>query len=124
MDEAQYLADRVAVMNAGVIIASGRPDELGGRDVRPAEIRFALPAGWSLGDVPDMPAETRSLDGDRVLVRTREPVRAAQILTTWALEHDVDLEHFSVTQPTLEDIYLELTGAAANDQPAVQEAAA
>jgi hypothetical protein len=40
------------------------------------------------------------------------------------LEHDVDLEHFSVTQPTLEDIYLELTGAAANDQPAVQEAAA
>jgi ABC-2 type transport system ATP-binding protein len=124
MDEAQYLADRVAVMNAGVIIASGRPDELGGRDVRPAEIRFALSAGWSLGDVPDMPAETRSLDGDRVLVRTREPVRAAQILTTWALEHDVDLEHFSVTQPTLEDIYLELTGAAANDQPAVQEAAA
>ena len=32
-------------------------------------------------------------------------------LTTWALDHDVELAHFSVTQPTLEDIYLELTGA-------------
>ena len=52
------------------------------------------------------------MDGDRVLVQTREPVRAARCLTTWALDHDVDLGHFSVTQPTLEDIYLELTGAA------------
>jgi ABC-2 type transport system ATP-binding protein len=124
MDEAQHLADRVAVMSAGVIIASGRPDELGGRDVRPAEIRFALPAGWSLGDVPALPAESSSVEGDRVLVRTRAPVRAAQVLTTWAVEHDVDLEHFSVTQPTLEDIYLELTGAAAEHESAVQEAAA
>jgi ABC-2 type transport system ATP-binding protein len=112
MDEAQHLADRVAVMTGGEIIASGRPDELGGRDVRPAEIRFSLPAGWSLGDVPEMPSVERSLDGDRVLVLTHEPVRAAQILTTWALERDVDLGHFAVSQPTLEDIYLELTGAA------------
>ena len=43
MDEAQHLADRVAVMRDGEIIAIGRPDELGGRDIRPAEIRFALP---------------------------------------------------------------------------------
>ena len=33
------------------------------------------------------------------------------MLTGWALDHDVKLGHFSVTQPTLEDIYLELTGA-------------
>jgi hypothetical protein len=44
-------------------------------------------------------------------VFTRDAVRATQILTSWAVEHDVDLGHFSVTQPTLEDIYLELTGA-------------
>src|SRR6202022_1149300 len=43
MDEAQHLANRVAVMRAGEIIAVGRPDELGGRDLRPAEIRFTLP---------------------------------------------------------------------------------
>jgi ABC-2 type transport system ATP-binding protein len=109
MDEAQHLANRVAVMNAGQIIALGRPEELGGRDLRPAEIRFSLPSEWSLGDLPDLPCEARTLEGDRVTVLTKEPVVASQRITTWALEHDVDLGHFSVNQPTLEDIYLELT---------------
>jgi ABC-2 type transport system ATP-binding protein len=59
MDEAQHLANRVAVMRGGQIIALGRPDELGGRDARPAEISFSLPAGWSLGDVPEVPSEQR-----------------------------------------------------------------
>jgi ABC-2 type transport system ATP-binding protein len=110
MDEAQALADRVAVMRAGEIIASGRPEELGGRDLRPAEIRFRLPGDWSLGDIPDVPGE-RSIKGDAVLVLTREPVLASQRITGWAIEHGVELEHFSVNQPTLEDIYLELTGS-------------
>jgi ABC-2 type transport system ATP-binding protein len=123
MDEAQHLADRVAIMSAGVIIAAGQPDELGGRDVRPAEIRFTLPAGLTLDDVPAMPSEGRSVQGDRVLVNTREPVRASNVLTSWALDHGVDLGHFSITQPTLEDIYLELTGAAERQQPGVPEEA-
>ncbi len=109
MDEAQHLANRVAVMNAGEVIAIGRPEKLGGRDLRPAEIRFTLPSNWSLGDLPDVPCEQPSLEGDRVLVLTKEPVVAAQRVTTWALDNDVDLGHFSVSQPTLEDIYLELT---------------
>jgi ABC-2 type transport system ATP-binding protein len=112
MDEAQHLADRVAVMNAGEIIAIGRPEELGGRDLRPAEIRFILPAGWSLGDVPEVPSEQRSIVGDRVLVTTSDAVVASQRITGWALEHGLELGHFSVSQPTLEDIYLELTGSA------------
>ncbi|MGZ4219419.1 MAG: ABC transporter ATP-binding protein, partial [Solirubrobacteraceae bacterium] len=111
MDEAQALADRVAVMRGGEIIASGRPDELGGRNLRPAEIRFALPPNWSLGDIPDVPSVGREIQADRVAVFTREPVLAAHEITTWALYHDVELAHFSVTQPTLEDIYLELTGS-------------
>jgi ABC-2 type transport system ATP-binding protein len=115
MDEAQHLADRVAVMRAGEIIALGRPDELGGRDVRPAEIRFALPAGMTVDDVPDLPAESRSLDGERVLVLTREPVVAAQRITTWAVDEGVELRNFSVSQPTLEDIYLELTGGTSTE---------
>jgi ABC-2 type transport system ATP-binding protein len=122
MDEAQHLADRVAVMNAGQIIALGRPDELGGRDLRPAEIRFTLASEWSLGDLPDIASERRSLEGDRVLVLTKEPVLAAQRITTWALEHDVDLGHFSVSQPTLEDIYLELTGSVEENDRTAEEA--
>jgi ABC-2 type transport system ATP-binding protein len=121
MDEAQFLADRVAVVRGGQIIASGRPDELGGRDLRPAEIRFGLPAGLGLEDVPEVPSERRSVEGDRVLISTREPVRAAQIVTTWAVDRALELGHFSVTQPTLEDIYLELTKAS-EENPEVEEA--
>jgi ABC-2 type transport system ATP-binding protein len=117
MDEAQTLADRVAVMSAGRIIALGRPEELGGRDLRPAEIRFRLPDGCSIDDLPEAPGE-RSTNGDGVVVVTQEPVVAAQRITSWAVDCGVELGHFSVTQPTLEDIYLELTGSA----PAAGEA--
>ncbi|MGH2914340.1 MAG: ABC transporter ATP-binding protein [Solirubrobacteraceae bacterium] len=122
MDEAQYLADRVAVMRAGEIIASGQPHELGGRDLRPAEIRFTLPPGWSAGDVPELPCERREVAGDRLLIVTREPVRATQTLTTWAVAHEVPLDGFSVSQPSLEDIYLELT-AESKDNPDLKEEA-
>jgi ABC-2 type transport system ATP-binding protein len=124
MDEAQFLADHVAVMRGGQIIASGRPDELGGRDLRPAEIRFELPDGLGLGDMPEVPSEGRVLEGDRVSIHTRQPVRAAQIVTTWAIDGGLDLAHFSVTQPTLEDIYLELTASGEPDHPVHEEAAA
>jgi ABC-2 type transport system ATP-binding protein len=112
MDEAQALADRVAVMRGGEIVAIGSPAELGGRNARPAEIRFQMPVGCSLGDLPDAPIERRELDGDRVLLVTSEPVAATQRITSWALHHDVALAGFTVAQPTLEEIYLELTGSA------------
>ena len=57
-----------------------------------------------------MPGE-RSIEGDSVLVVTREPVLAASRITGWAIDHGAELGHFSVNQPTLEDIYLELTGS-------------
>ena len=56
MDEAQALANRVAIMRAGEIIAVGRPEELGGRDLRPAEIRFLLPSGIELDELPEIPS--------------------------------------------------------------------
>jgi hypothetical protein len=46
-----------------------------------------------------------------VLLQTNEPVLATQLITTWAIEREVELGRFSVSQPTLEDIYLELTGS-------------
>jgi ABC-2 type transport system ATP-binding protein len=120
MDEAQALANRVAVMRAGEIIAIGSPDELGGRDLRPTEIRFSLPSGWSLGDVPEVACEQRSITGDRVVMLTHDPLQAANAITTWALDHAIELGHFSVTQPTLEDIYLELTRST-DDNPIPEE---
>jgi ABC-2 type transport system ATP-binding protein len=109
MDEAQQLADRVAIMRGGELIALGAPDELGGRDVRPTEIRFALAPGLTLAELPDLPAVEVGVEGGLVLITSHEGVRATQQLTTWALERGVELEHFSVSQPSLEDVYLELT---------------
>ena len=75
MDEAQALADRVAVMVAGEIVAIGPPDELGGRDALPAEIRFALPPAWTLRELPPTARRRRSSDGARR--RARHDARAA-----------------------------------------------
>jgi ABC-2 type transport system ATP-binding protein len=122
MDEAQALANRVAVMRDGEIIALGTPEELGGRNTRPAEIRFRIPAGYSLGDLPDGPAQERSLDGDRVVIVSGEPVAVTHRITGWALEHGLSLVGFSVSQPTLEDIYLELTRSASNLPEMAKEA--
>jgi ABC-2 type transport system ATP-binding protein len=110
MDEAQFLAHRVAVMRAGEIVAEGRPDELGGRDRRPAEISFRLPVGHTLADLPEVPAVAVALEGERVRITSHEGVRATQAITAWALQQGVTLERFAVAQPSLEDVYLELTG--------------
>jgi ABC-2 type transport system ATP-binding protein len=123
MDEAQELADRVAIMRDGEIIALGSPDELGGRDARPAEIRFSLPAGVGVGDLPAMPYERCLSDQGRAVIVTYEPVIALQLLTGWAIDRELALAHLSVTQPTLEDIYLELT-APGRDQRKREEAVA
>ncbi|HEY7952545.1 MAG TPA: ABC transporter ATP-binding protein [Solirubrobacteraceae bacterium] len=111
MDEAQHLASRVAVMRAGEIVASGPPDELGGRELRPAEISFLVPSGLSLTDVSEVVgagAQARVENG-RVLICSHEGVRTTQRITSWALQAGVELEHFQVMQPSLEDVYLELT---------------
>ena len=86
----------------------------GARRSRPAAGRDPLLAAWRL--VAGRPARRSAASSARsrataCSVLTKEPVVAAQRITTWALDHDVDLGHFSVSQPTLEDIYLELTGS-------------
>ena len=113
MDEAQHLADRVAIMRDGEIIALGSPDELGGRDARPAEIRFALPAGVGLDQLPLMPYERCTLDGGRALIVTARAGRGAAAAHRLGDRPRAPLARLSVSQPTLEDIYLELTGVAA-----------
>ncbi len=113
MDEAQTLADRLAVMRGGEIVAIGTPAEIGGREVRPAEIRFTLAAERPL---PDLPGAELTRAGERVVVRAPEVVATTAQLTAWAVENGVELGTFSVTQPTLEDIYLELTGESGADE--------
>ena len=108
MDEAQVLADRVAVIAAGRIVAEGPPDQLAGRS-RASEIRFVPPTDVPL---PDLGPGATVVAGDRgVVVRTLDPTPVLHVLTGWALEGGVALQGLSVTRPSLEDVYLELTAA-------------
>jgi len=109
MDEAQHLADRVAVMVAGRIVAIGPPESIAGRDEQPTEIRFILPDGTTPADLPALPSLSTTRDGDGVLITTRDPVPAIHALTAWALERSLPLAQLSLSQPTLEDVYLALT---------------
>ena len=106
MDEAQYLADRVAVIAAGRIVAEGTPDTLGNRDHARAHIRYRLPDGTNppgeLAGVADPAGFTT--------VTSADPVRDLHRLTGWALENGVELDGLEVTRPSLEDVYLTLTG--------------
>jgi ABC-2 type transport system ATP-binding protein len=107
MDEAQYLADRVAVIAKGLIVAQGPPSSLAGRDRMQTTIRFRPAAG-----APAPPELGQTPDGDGVQrLSTDQPTRMAHELTGWALEHGVDLDVFEITRPSLEDVYLGLTSA-------------
>ncbi len=107
MDEAEALADRVAVINSGRIIAEGTPESLGGRDVGDATIRFRLPPTTAVSDLP-MPATVTETGA--VEIKTDEEVQVLATLTAWALRDGVDLIGLTVERLTLEDIYLRLTG--------------
>ncbi len=110
MDEAQALADRVAVIAAGRIVATGTPDDLGGRGEAPTRISFDAPAARAPPRSCGRPsAAIGASENGRVVVRTTEPTRALHELTGRALGDGLDLARLEVRRPSLEDIYLELT---------------
>ncbi|WP_042377506.1 ABC transporter ATP-binding protein [Streptacidiphilus melanogenes] len=112
MDEAQALADRVAVIADGRIVATGTPATIGGRDHALKRIRFTLPDGCSPADLP-VPVSVE--DDGAVTASVAEPTLALHRLTGWALDRGLLLDGLTVEQPSLEDVYLGLT---ADHQPA------
>jgi len=88
LDEAQQLADRVAVLREGRIVRLGTPDELTGAALG-AQIRYRR-------------------NGEVVVLETEEPTRTLHELTGRALAEGRELEGLEVRRPTLEDVYLEL----------------
>jgi ABC-2 type transport system ATP-binding protein len=89
LDEAEQLADRVAVLREGLIVRVGTPAELTSTDVQ-TEIRYRR-------------------NGEEVLVRTDEPTRVLAELTSAAVARGEELEGLQVRRPSLEEVYLELT---------------
>ncbi|HEY5272459.1 MAG TPA: ABC transporter ATP-binding protein [Acidimicrobiales bacterium] len=112
MDEVEALADRVAVLSHGEIVASGTPTSIGGRDSGAVTIRFMLPKGAT---EPDVPVAVTSIDNGLVQIVTDDELRVLHTLTGWALDHDHVLIGLAVVRVTLEDIYLKLTREALDD---------
>jgi ABC-2 type transport system ATP-binding protein len=115
MEEAQALADRVAVLSDGQVVAQGTLADLGGRATAQTQISFALPGGCRAADLPawarpavDLAAEPEP-DGP-ITVAVSEPTRALHELTSWALDRGLVLDQLTVEPPSLEDVYLRLTG--------------
>jgi ABC-2 type transport system ATP-binding protein len=120
MDEAQHLADRVAVISEVRIVAEGAPATLAGRDSARATVSFSLPDG--VMPPPDLGTH-RSADGS-VEFAPEDLTGALHRLTGWALEQSISLGSLRVLRPSLEDVYLQLTGptqlAPQSDDPSAQ----
>jgi ABC-2 type transport system ATP-binding protein len=113
MDEAQYLADRVAVIAAGRIVAQGPPATIGDRERARARVRYRLPGGMSpppgLGGPPAADGFTEFVPDDLT--------RALSQLTGWAIEQGIRLDGLDIIRPSLEDVYLALTSPPAASVP-------
>jgi ABC-2 type transport system ATP-binding protein len=97
MDEAERLADRMAVIAEGSVAAEGTPQTIGGRDRRAHEISYTLPTGR------------------QVSVRSTEPLADVRALADWAIARGIDLPDLEVRRPALEDVYLALAGTVTTD---------
>ncbi len=109
MDEAQHLADRVAILRDGQIVAQGRTEELGGDLGRRTVIGFALNGDLGIEDVRGAVSAPVSPAGSRVEIETAEPQADLYRLLGLAERRGARLEDLEVRRPSLEDIFLELT---------------
>ncbi len=109
MEEAQALADRVAIIASGRIVATGTPESLVDRGVPQTEIRFRLPEGVGAADLPGGVSGGARIDAGLVTMTVADPVPVLRELTGWAADRGVGLPGLTVGSRSLEDVYLELT---------------
>lgn len=107
MEEAEHLADRVAIIVEGRIVAEGPPSRLRARST--PTVRVRLPVGTP-PPPRDLGPSTVDDDGVSSFFGAEDPTRLVHELTGWALANGVSLESLCVEGPSLEDTYLELTG--------------
>jgi ABC-2 type transport system ATP-binding protein len=112
MDEAQYLAHRVAIISGGEIVAQGTPATIAGRDQMMALIRFRAPRHV------DAPAdiELASNRDGRCELSSNDLTRDLWRLTSWAIDGGFELEALEIVRPSLEDVYLRLTEPTTSDE--------
>ncbi|MGW5651893.1 ABC transporter ATP-binding protein [Streptomyces humi] len=107
LEEAEDLADRLAILHAGRIAVTGTPAEV--TAAQPARISFRLPPGYFLGDLPPLGplgVSGHETDGDVVRLRTRELQRTATGLLAWAERSRVELHALDMRSASLEEAFL------------------
>jgi ABC-2 type transport system ATP-binding protein len=111
LEEAEQLADRVAVMSGGRIVAEGTPEALRANADTGTVIRFALPAvNAPLSELLDPLVGDASGRDRRIEIVTLAPTADLAHITAWALGHGIELQGLVVESMNLEDVYLQLVG--------------
>jgi len=117
IEEAERLCDRVAIIDSGVIIASGSPRELQAKSAHQATIEIALTQPWQ-GELPAWSHAGRSTldpDGHHIKVISEHPARTLVEMVKWVDAQRIDLADVHLKRPTLEDVFIELTGKKLRD---------
>jgi ABC-2 type transport system ATP-binding protein len=117
IEEAERLCDRVAIIDSGVIIASGSPRELQAKSANQAAIEISLAQSWQ-GELPAWPHAVRSTlsaDGRQIKVASEHPARTLVEMVKWIDSQRIELEDVHLKRPTLEDVFIELTGKKLRD---------
>jgi ABC-2 type transport system ATP-binding protein len=109
LEEAEALADQIAVIVGGRIVAKGTPTALAGRDRAPTEIAVELRTRTELPAVPPELGDRLEVHPDHLRVRSSSPVQDLHRLTAWLVENRIDTAAIEVHRPTLEETYLRLT---------------
>lgn len=112
LEEAEALADRLAIMHRGRIVTAGTTAEV--TAARPARIRFELPAGIPAARLP---LELRAAaDGPRIEIRTHRLQDSLTELLRWAAESDVALRALDARSASLEEAFLDIAKSAAETE--------
>jgi ABC-2 type transport system ATP-binding protein len=118
IEEAERLCDRVAIMDAGKIIAIGTPRELQERSANQSGIEMTLSHPWDGGALPDWPESLRATldEGHRhIKVISQRPARTLVEMVKWIDAQGLELEDVRINRPTLEDVFIEMTGKKLRD---------
>jgi ABC-2 type transport system ATP-binding protein len=113
IEEAERLCDRVAIMDTGKVIAIGTPRELQDRSAGKSTIDITCERTLSGLDMPAWAEVTHSAiseDGRRLSVASARPARTLVEIVKWLDAHGIGLDDVHLSRPTLEDVFIELTG--------------
>jgi ABC-2 type transport system ATP-binding protein len=109
MDEAEHLADRIAILRRGELVATGTMADLGAATATKTVIRFRLPDGVGAVELEPLVGAPLSLSGELASCEVESAQRPLHRLTGWAEERGIVLEGLEAVHPRLEDIFLEMT---------------